>query len=628
MILSKLSIRNKIITIILFVSLITVILGSVFVLVNFKNTYREEMLNNTIMNTKLIGEYCIGPLSFNRQEAAEEILSRLDTISYIKSGALYDENNVLFASYRRDDKFEVPSVLQKREEKYKFTDSQIEVFHPIIFKDVRYGTLVINVTTEVIQDKTRNQFFLLLIRLVVLFVLAFVLAAWAQRIISRPIIKLEKFTRKIAKTNDYSLRIRTESKDEIGHLYDAFNKMLDQIQHRQKARDEAEKHMIEAKEKAEESDRLKSAFLANMSHEIRTPLNAILGFSELLVAPENTISKGEKDQYFKLIFNSGNNLLKLMDDIIDISKIESDQIVLREKPCRIKLVINELLEHYQEILTLKNKKHITLEIDEGSCKKDITFITDRYRFKQIYSNLLDNAVKFTEKGTIKFGYKISEDDQLLFYVKDTGIGIEKRYSSLIFNRFRKVEQNSTKLYRGAGLGLTISKYLAEYLGGSIWVESESNAGSVFYFTLPYKTSEKEEYGETGDALTTKEFNWREKTILIVEDEPANLKYIEELLKPTLINIIPAYNGTEALEKVKTNSVDLVLMDLKMPGMDGFETTEEIRKMAPGVPILAQTAYSFNEEEEKAREYGMSEFISKPISSDKFIRIIAGYLQKS
>ncbi len=628
MILSKLSIRNKIITIILFVSLITVILGSVFVLVNFKNTYREEMLNNTIMNTKLIGEYCIGPLSFNRQEAAEEILSRLDTISYIKSGALYDENNVLFASYKRDDKIELPSVLQKKEERYKFTDSQIEVFHPIIFKDVRYGTLVINVTTEIIQDKTRDQFFLLLIRLVVLFVLAFILAAWGQRIISRPIIKLEKFTRKIAKSNDYSLRIRTESKDELGHLYDAFNKMLDQIQHRQKARDEAEKNMIEAKEKAEESDRLKSAFLANMSHEIRTPLNAILGFSELLVAPENTISKEEKDQYFKLIFNSGNNLLKLMDDIIDISKIESDQIVLRKKPCRIKLVLNELLEHYQEILALKNKKHIALEIDEESCKKDITFITDRYRFKQIYSNLLDNAAKFTEKGTIKFGYKISEDDHLLFYVKDTGIGVEKRYSSLIFNRFRKVEQNSTKLYRGAGLGLTISKYLTEYLGGSIWVESESNAGSVFYFTLPYETNEKEESEETRGALTTKEFNWREKTILIVEDEPANLKYIEELLKPTLINIISAYNGTEAVEKVKTNSVDLVLMDLKMPGMDGFETTVEIRKMVPGVPILAQTAYSFNEEEEKAREYGMSEFIPKPISSDKFIRTIASYLQNS
>src|SRR6056297_99997 len=371
MMLNKLSIRNKIIAIILFVSLIIVLLGSVFVLVNFKNTYQEEMLNNTVMNTKLIGEYCIGPLSFNRQDAAEDILAKLDTISYIESGALYDENNILFASYSRTDQIKIPPVLQKEKKRYKLTDHHIKVYHPVIFKDTRYGTLVTVVSTDNIQEKTRKQLFLLLLRVILLFILAFLLAAWAQRIISRPIIKLEKFTRKIAEKNDFSLRIKTDSKDEIGHLYDAFNTMLDQIQHRQEARDKAEKAMIEAKEKAEESDRLKSAFLANMSHEIRTPLNAILGFSELLVEPENTLSKKEKEQYFNLIFNSGNNLLKLMDDIIDISKIESGQVVFRKKTCRIELVMDELLEQFNDIKKRRNKEKVILEIDKESCNQDI-----------------------------------------------------------------------------------------------------------------------------------------------------------------------------------------------------------------------------------------------------------------
>lgn len=615
----NISIKNKITVLILVVSVLIVGSGFSFVILNFKKNYKKELLNNTRMNTKLISEYCIGPLSFNRHNIAEEFLSKLDTISYINNGILYDENDVLFASYSRNNQ-ELPKVLKNHEPGYLFTDNTLQVIQPVIYQGTRYGTVVLEASTSSLKAKMNKQGYVILLGLVSLLVFFFILDFWLQRIITRRILKLEKFTRKIADEGDYTQRIENESKDEIGHLYEAFNNLLDQVMHRQVARDKAEKELKQAKDKAEESDRLKSAFLANVSHEIRTPLNAILGFSELLTSHENAIPTNEKENYIKLIFNSGNNLLKLIDDIIDISKIESNQLKIKTGSCDVRNIMNELLNHFNDLKKIKEKDHIEIKIDEKSDDQRIVIETDKYRFKQILSNLIDNSLKFTDTGFISFGYKVMNNQKLLFYVKDSGIGLDEKSLKWIFDRFRKVEGNK-RLYRGAGLGLTISKYLVKKLGGEIWADSNLHKGSTFNFTLPY-TKPKGRVVQKDYKPPLGYYNWSDKTILIVEDEPANIHFLEEIIKTTDANIKLAKNGIEAVETFKQNqSINAIIMDIQMPKMDGYQATQKIREISEKVPVISQTAYAFDEEIEKAMEMGMTDYIAKPIKPIKLLALI-------
>jgi signal transduction histidine kinase len=618
------SIRNKITVLILIVSILILGTGFAFVLISYKKSYKEEMLHNTLMNTQLVGEYCIGPLSFNRNKIAEKVLAKLDTIPYILEGNLYDENNVLFASYSRNKTSNIPNILQNEVPSHKFTKEYLEVTQPVIYDNNRYGSVVLKASTKIIQSKIEKQLFILILGMVGLMAFVLTLSYWLQQIISKPILRLEKFTQEVAEEGDYSLRIQKNSNDEIGNLYDAFNNLMDQILHRQEARDKAEQALKIAKDKAEESDRLKSAFLANVSHEIRTPLNAILGFSELLTMPESQLTIKEKESYIRLIFTSGNNLLKLIDDIIDISKIESNQLRIKISACDIKKTTQELLVHFNEMKKIKEKDQIEIKLDESSNTQRIIIDTDQYRFKQIFFNLIDNALKFTEEGIIKFGYIANNQEYIYFYVEDSGIGLQDEQMKWIFERFRKVE-STDKLYRGAGLGLTISKYLVERLGGKIGVKSNAHKGCTFYFTLPYtKAHERAMLREQEPPLGY--YEWPNKTILIVEDEPANIHFLEEIIKTTNAKILVARNGQEAVEIFDTEpGIDAIVMDIKMPKMDGYQATEEIRKRNQQIPIISQTAYAFDEEMEKAKKVGMTDYIAKPIKPIRLLSIIAKHL---
>ncbi len=622
--LRNISIRNKIVVLIIVFSMLVVGAGLAFVIINYKQTFKQEMLRNTLMNTNLIGESCIGPLSFNRNEEAEEFLSTLDTITHVNAGMLYDENNRLFASYKRDKNTEIPKFLSNDKPGHLFTDKHLIVTQPVMYQGNRYGTIVVKASTNILQRQIKKQIFIILLGLTGLIASIIILAYWLQQLISKPILKLEKFTRKIADTNDYTLRIEKSSPDEIGYLYDAFNNLLDQVLHRQEARDKAEEELKIAKEKAEESDKLKSAFLANVSHEIRTPLNAILGFSELLTTPSSTLAKKEKEEYIRMIFSSGSNLQKLIDNIIDISKIESNQLKINYGPCDIKKAMSDLLSHFQEARKIKEKEHINIQIDEESSDMRIILESDYYRFKQVFGNLVENALKFTESGYVKFGYKILDVEYIQFYVKDSGIGIRKEHTGWIFKRFRKIE-DSDKLYRGAGLGLTISKFLVEKLGGKIWVESTPGEGSVFYFTLPYKLA-KEKVKTRKPQHTLDYYNWPDKTILIAEDEPANIHFLEEIIKTTHARIILARNGQEAVETFKKHKdIDAILMDIKMPVMDGYQATQKIRELDSEIPVISQTAYASDDDMEKSKEMGMTDYIAKPVKPIKLLELIAKYI---
>ncbi len=381
----------------------------------------------------------------------------------------------------------------------------------------------------------------------------------------------------------------------------------------------------EAKEKAEESDRLKSSFLANMSHEIRTPMNAIIGFSDLLTDPD--INDHQKQEIIKHINKSSNTLVYLIDDIIDIAKIEAGQLKINKSECNINQILADVCNSFSESHNLKSKDSVQLKLMKGIQNDNFTIHTDPIRFQQILINLIGNGLKYTENGFVECGYMVKTENNnshLEFYVKDTGIGIQKDKHEEIFNRFSKVEDDKTKLYRGTGLGLAITKNLVEMLDGKIWLESKENIGSIFYFSIPVVEFKGLHTPESEKDYSLKD--WRNNTILIAEDEDSNYRVLQMALKRTNINILRAENGKQAVEICRSNkNINLVLMDIKMPELNGLEATREIKKVRPELPIIAQTAYAMQEDEEKTKNAGCVDYLSKPIKTKVLISTLNKYL---
>ncbi len=371
-----------------------------------------------------------------------------------------------------------------------------------------------------------------------------------------------------------------------------------------------------AKEKAEESDRLKTAFLQNMSHEIRTPLNAIMGFSDLLLS--NFGNRSKLENFTKIIKIRSNDLLEIINDILDISKIEAGSLLVNNEECRLTELFSELEVLFGEQKIRINKQHISLqfEIDNNLC--NTTIITDKGKLKQILFNLMGNALKFTNEGHIKC-HCILEDTKIIFMVSDTGIGIPPDKVSFIFERFAQLNALPKKNLGGTGLGLSIVKGLVNLLGGSITVSSELNKGSEFKFTVDYKVAEPKVITETNtETLNVLEQN---KTILIVEDDFYNAEYIKEILSGFNFNIICVGFAHEAIKLSAEEPIDLILMDIRLPDLDGYEAARIILESNPEIKIIAQTAFANIDEKDRALKMGCVAYISKPIHKHDLIELI-------
>ena len=382
-------------------------------------------------------------------------------------------------------------------------------------------------------------------------------------------------------------------------------------------RKSVEEELIRAKVKAEESDHLKTAFLHNISHEIRTPMNAIVGFSALMNEPDLTAET--QQSYLKIITESSDQLLAIVNDLIEISNIEVG--ILKANFNEINLNAT-LMMLYQQFKPKVAGKQIEFRLLTSFSGYKGMIKTDSIKLIGILNNLLSNAFKFTRKGKICFGYTL-EGDYLEFFVTDTGIGIEQDQFGKIFERFYQVESSASRAYEGTGLGLSISKAYVEFLGGQIWLSSHPGKGSTFYFTLPY-ISTKQYQTEMETTEPTRENLNPEKSILIAEDDDNNFYLMKELLSEMNLRIIRASNGIEAVNAFKKGEkIDLVLMDIKMPLMDGYEATKKILEERPDARILAQTAYA--DDEVKAIESGCMGFISKPFIKDRFVSLVKEYL---
>lgn len=384
------------------------------------------------------------------------------------------------------------------------------------------------------------------------------------------------------------------------------------------------KEMIEAGRE----NYLKTVFLSNMSHELRTPLNSIIGFSEIL---ENIdTNNDEKKIYFDYVRKNAYHVLNLINDIIDISKIEANKIRLELNNCDINALLDELFIMYKEDLKRNEKFNVNLKLNKFNTEKNYFINTDSTRLKQILINLLSNALKFTSKGEIEFGYFVKPETEnfITFYVKDTGIGISQDNIDTIFETYKQILLDKTK-NSGLGLGLAISKNLVEMLGGKIWVESQIDKGSCFYFNLPnisLESNTSEVKNITLD-LDKQKNVIKDKTFLVVEDFESNFRYVEAVLLKKQAKVLWASTGPQAVEifKANKNNIDMVLMDIQLPGFSGFKAFKFIREIDKKVPVISITAYALKIEKQKCLDEGFTDYLAKPFKINELLSIINKHL---
>lgn len=454
----------------------------------------------------------------------------------------------------------------------------------------------------------------ILLSILAIFVLVVMIISLRTRLLNRQRQYLEK-----------EVNIRTREVKQQNLLIREQNEELER--HRSQLEEIVElrtKDLMEAKKKAEQADMLKTSFLANMSHEIRTPMNVILGFVNLLLDNDGEVDKDDRQRYLSIINSNGYSLLKLINDIIDIAKIESDQIEIINTHFNLIELLKSLHFEYSESNKLIRKTFNSFRLDFGHLKEAFVF-TDEPRLRSVLVNFLENAVKFTENGIIVIGAR-TDNTKFILFVRDTGIGIDPKHHQFIFERFTKVEETKEKLYRGTGIGLYIAKRIVDLLGFRIGVSSLPGKGSEFYIEIPHDRISSVTHQNQNNSAKKEFISGENRTILVVEDETDNFEYLRTILQQIKFTIVWAKNGAQAVDLLKErNDIDIVLMDIKMPDMNGIEATKLIRSFNTSIPIIAQTAYAMSAEHKSILDSGCNGYIAKPIIRRDLYKLLKKYL---
>ena len=639
------SIRFKIIVITVFVSTVSLLLAfSIFLGFDFFY-FKNKTISDTVQLAKLIGNNSTTSLgAFAKFPVKQDLYRVLLTEEHVEYGCIFDQDNKLFVDYDHslvtDTMYQNINVVsqilmsnpallkssflptyQEDIRIFKLTENSLEVYVPIFAENEKYGTVYLKTNLDVIFERYTRLSGILLIIFLITIAVAYAISFQLQRIISKPILGLASTTHKISTQKDYSIRVQGQERtDEIGTLAYGFNEMLSQIEQQNEA-------LVAAKEQAEYSAKVKEEFLANMSHEIRTPMNGVIGMADLL---KSTKLDAIQQKYLDIIKSSADNLLVIINDILDLSKIEAGKLVLEESVIDLEREVDTVIASLKP--KWENKKlTITKELDHAL---PATIIGDPVRFNQIVLNLFSNAIKFTIEGSVTIGGKVLEEThdkvKTRFWVKDTGIGIPRDKFDAIFSIFTQATGDTTRKFGGTGLGLSICKNLVELQDGRMYLDSELGKGSTFSFEIWYKKNKEQEI-ITNDKNETVERNGTlskgsNKRILLAEDNDVNQMLVVTLLNQWDYEVDIAENGKIAVEMLKSKNYALILMDVHMPELDGYEATQIIRKeFTPPkskIPIVAMTASALKGEAEKCIAAGMDDYISKPFDKNLLYEKVA------
>jgi signal transduction histidine kinase/CheY-like chemotaxis protein len=618
--------------------------------------FRARNLISQEMNSlaTVIGANSAAPLEFNDMEAGKETLETLQAEPRVMAAMLFNKDGSLFASYQRSSKTNLHQLVTPKNEGVYFEHDQLNVHNPILSNNQRIGSIFIQADFESLSERVIRYSGVGFIVFVICSIVAFLLSSRLQAMISSPILNLAHTADKISADKNFSIRAAKEDNDEIGHLAERFNEMLSQLQERDEQihrnqemlqehvkertkdleseiliRKKTEHELIEAKDEAESASLAKSDFLARMSHEFRTPMNAILGFAQLMKIEKNDSHSKINLQNIDQILKAGNHLLTLINEVLDLSLIESGKMKLSLENIDVYSVVLEVLD-------LINPMAIEIDIHlENKIKKEdnLVVIADRKALIQSLLNLVSNAVKYNVKnGSVIIGWKREGNGLLNIDVIDTGIGISLEKQNDLFDPFNRLGRDATNI-EGTGIGLTITKNLLEFMGGAIVVESSIGKGSRFSIQLKEgRDSQKNE--ETNIEIDSSKVLGHSgkghKTFLYIEDNLTNYELVKQILRERpQIYLIHAVDGKTGLELAVKHSPNLILMDINLPDMNGKTVFTKLKDnpLTSNIPVIALSADAMNSDIQETLNLGFGHYITKPIQIVSFLEKIDGILQK-